>query len=113
MAEARRQFCDCRGLVFGRDDLARLVWLNGCWGDYLGRRESTALGYIGAHPARVPLSAITAGGRSSSRVRRRAGNIENIQLPTSGGLGGEFLGGIVRDMVAIDDVLLSGGNKSV
>ena len=112
MAEARRQFCNRCGLVFGRDDLARLVWLDGCWGDYLGRRESTALGDIGAHPARVPLSAIAAGGRSS-RVRRRAGNIENIQLPTSGGLGGEFLGGIVRDMVAIDDVLLSGGNKSV
>jgi len=37
---------------------------------------------------------------------RFSGNVEDIELATGGGLGGMILGRIVRDVIAVDDVIV-------
>jgi hypothetical protein len=39
-----------------------------------------------------------------------AGDVKDVELAAGGGLDGEFAGGVVRDVVAVDDVL---GSMSV
>jgi hypothetical protein len=77
------------------------VWLLWLWGLDLGRAEGAALWDI-RHAAGRTDSLL--GGSGSGGLAR--GDIENIELATSGGLDYGITGGIVRDVVAVNDVVV-------
>lgn len=76
----------------------RLLWL---WGLDLGRAEGAALGDI--RDAAGCTDGLL-GGSSSGGLAR--GNVEDVELAASGGLDDGVAGGIVRDVVAVDDVVV-------
>jgi hypothetical protein len=87
--------------VLAIDDLAGLVWAVGLGGNDPGGRERAALGDGGgADWAR-------AAGRGGGLSRGALGwDVEDVELAASGGLGGVRLGGVVRDVVAVNDVVV-------
>jgi len=93
-----------RGLVvLGVDDLAGLVWaLRAGSGDPLWR-EGAALGDGGSADAAGVAGRL---GRGGGAGRLLGWDVEDVELAASGGLSGEFAGGIVRDVVAVDDVVV-------
>jgi hypothetical protein len=111
-----------KGTVLGLEDGLGGMWRDWLWRLDLWDGEGAALGNVGGESA-----GFTAGGRRRV-LAWRAGvlawgrwlaggrwlgwlaglvgwNIENVQNATSGGLGGWWLGWIVRHVVPIDDVL--------
>jgi len=85
------------GLVeLGVDDLAGLTWALGLGGSDALWGESTALGDGSA-------LGLAAGALLGGLA---GGDIENVKLAASGGLGGVVTSGIVRDVVTIDDVVV-------
>ena len=88
------------GLVVLRvDDLAGLAGALGLGGDDAAGGNTTALGDVLRSAARL---AGGLGGCGSGL----GGDVDDVQLAASGGLGGVVLGGVVRDVVAIDDVVV-------
>lgn len=88
------------GLVVLRvDDLAGLAGALGLGGDDAAGGDTTALGDVLRSAAGL---AGGLGGCGSSLGR----DVDDVQLAASGGLGGVVLGGVVRDVVAIDDVVV-------
>lgn len=75
--------------------------LLGLWGLDLGRAEGAALGNI-RHAAGRADGLL--GGSSSGGLAR--GDVEDVELAASGGLDDGVAGGIVRDVVAVDDVVV-------
>ena len=89
-----------RGLiVLGVDDLACLAWALGLWCDNAGWRDTTSLWNVLRSAAGV------AGGLggSSGRLGR---DIDDVELAAGGGLSGVVLGGVVGDVVAVDDIVV-------
>lgn len=90
-------------VVLGVDDLAGLVGTLGLgsndalWGD------TTALGNGGGRD-----TAGLAVGRAGAGRRGLLGgwDVDDVQLAAGGGLGGVVLSGVVRDVVAVDDVVV-------
>ena len=71
----------------------------GLGGDDAAGGNTTALGDVLRSAARL---AGGLGGCGSGL----GGDVDDVQLAASGGLGGVVLGGVVRDVVAIDDVVV-------
>ena len=93
-----------RGLVIGFADLTGCVCFGGLGVLDLAGAESTAGG---------DLSAVARGGRvgrdggtSSLAISVTSWDIDDVELAAGGLLGDEFLGRIMRDMVAIYDVVV-------
>jgi hypothetical protein len=94
------------------DDVAGGVGRHGLGGLDLGDREGAALGDVaGARSlGRAGLGRLAArgrglGGRSLGGLGS-LGGIEDVEGAASGGLDGRLLAGVVRDVVAVDDVVV-------
>jgi hypothetical protein len=90
-------------VVLAVDDLASLVGTFGPGSDDPGGRQRAALGDRGSADA---------AGVAGGLLGRRGGlgglswDIEDVELAASGGLGGVLLGGIVGNVVAVNDVVV-------
>jgi hypothetical protein len=84
-------------VVLGVNDLAGLAGALGSWGDDAAGAESAALGDGGGRDT----AGLAVGGR-----RLSSGDVDDVKLAASGGLGGVVLGGVVRDVVAVNDVVV-------
>lgn len=95
------------GESFGADH-AGLLGLVGFWRDDLGFVQWAAFGNttVGAHAARVARGlggcCLDGGGGGGFA----SGNVEGVELTASGGLGDGITCWVVRDVVAIDDVVV-------
>lgn len=85
-------------VVLGVDDLAGLAGALGLGGDDALWGEGAALGDVGGGAAGL---AVRAGGLGGL-----GWDVDDVELAASGGLGGVVLGGVVRDVVAVDDVVV-------
>jgi hypothetical protein len=84
------------GLIeLGVDDLAGLTWALGLGGSNAFWGESTALG---------DRSALSLAARALLRLA--GGDVKDVELAASGGLGGVVTSGVVGDVVTIDDVVV-------
>jgi hypothetical protein len=94
-----------RGLVvLGVDDLACLVGALWAWGNDARWRNTAALWDGGSADA-----AGLAGGALTwcrGRCLGLSRNVEDVELAAGGGLGGGVLGRVVRDVVAVNDVVV-------
>lgn len=99
LSEARGEGLKGRLVVLGVDHLAGLVWALGTWGSDARGRERAALRDSGARDA---ARRTRAGGGGGGRL----GNVEDVEVAAGGGLGGEFAGGVMADVVAVDDVVV-------
>lgn len=86
-------------VVLGVDDLAGLTGALGLRGDDAAGGNTTALGDVLGSAAGL---ARGLGGSGSGL----GGDVDDVQLAASGGLGGVVLGGVVRDVVTVDDVVV-------
>jgi hypothetical protein len=89
-------------VVLGVDNLAGLVWALGLGCDDALWAESAALGDGGGRDA-AGLAVWAGGGCLGARLG--SGDVDDVKLAASGGLGGVVLSGVVRNVVAVDDVL--------
>lgn len=88
-------------IVLGVDDLTGLVGTLGTRGSNAGRGEGTALGDGGRADAAGLAGRL--GGGSSGLL---GGDVEDVEVAAGGGLGGELAGGVVADVVTVDDVVV-------
>jgi len=86
-------------VVLGVDDLAGLAGTLGLGGSDAGRGQSAALGDVLGGAAGLA-------GRGSGGSGRLGGNVDDVELAAGGGLGGVVLGGVVGDVVAVNDVVV-------
>jgi len=97
------------GVVLDVDDLAGLVWFYGCGGNDFRRGERAAFGNgRRAGPAGVAGGGgflCGAGGVDGGR-RCLTRDVEDVEFATGGGLCGVVFGRVVRDVVAVDDVVV-------
>lgn len=100
LGEAAVELLEGRLVVLGVDDLTGLVRALGLGGDDAPGGDTAALGDGGDGDA-VGLAVGLAGGRRLLGGR----DVDDVELAASGGLGGVVLSGVVRDVVAVDDVL--------
>jgi hypothetical protein len=84
-------------VVLGVDDLLGLAGALGGWGNDAARTESATLGNGCGRDTAV---LAVCGGRLGS------GDVDDIKFAASGGLGGVVLGRVVRDVVAVNDVVV-------
>jgi len=87
-------------------DHAGLLWLVGLWGDDLGLVQWAALGdtTVGADAAGVARGLGGGGGLGGGWLA--GGDVKGVELAASGGLGDGVAGWVVRDVVAVDDVVV-------
>jgi len=97
-------------VVLGVYDLAGLIWFDGCGCDDFGRRECAAFGDRGrAGAASVAGSSGFLGSAYGGVVGAGlglAGDVEDVEFAAGRGLCGVVFGGIMRDVVAVDDVVV-------
>jgi hypothetical protein len=99
LSEAAVELLEGGLVVLGVDDLAGLAWALGLGSDDALWAEGTALcDGSGGDTARL---AVGAGGG-----RLGGGDVDDVELAASGGLGGVVLGWVVRDVVAVNDVVV-------
>lgn len=96
------QFVDGRHGVVGLADGARRVRLLRLRVLDVGRRQGAPFGDVDRGVRAV--AAALAGGRCG-RGRCSVGHVEDVQVAACGGLGGEGLGRVMGDVVAVHDVL--------
>lgn len=99
LSEARGEGFEGGLVVLGVDHLAGLVWALGTWGSDARGRERAALGDGGARNA---ARGTRAGGSGGGRL----GDVEDVEVAAGGGLGGEFTGRVVADVVTVNDVVV-------
>jgi len=116
--KARAQLLDGGVVKAGIDDLAGGIGRHGLGGLDLGDGQGAALGDIDGEAGRPVLGRglvlgagvagrALVGGRRLGRLGRLVGgDIQDVQLAASGGLDGGLLAGVVRDVVAVDDVVV-------
>jgi len=85
-------------VVLGVDDLAGLTWALGLGGDDALWGKGAALGDVSGGAAGLAVSGGGLGGLGW--------DVDDVELAASGGLGGVVLGGVVGDVVTIDDVVV-------
>ena len=91
--------------VVGIDDVASLAWLDWLGALDLRGRERAALGDISRDAARGALGLCALAGRGRALLGLASWDVKGVERAASGGLDDVRLGGIVRDMVPVDDVL--------
>lgn len=94
------------GLVVAGNDVADLTGLHGLGALDLGGREGATLGDVGGDAAGLAGSALGGSGSGLGGTGLGDGDVEDVELAASGGLGGELVGGVVADVVAIDDIVV-------
>jgi hypothetical protein len=95
-------------LLVELNDVAGGAGVDGLGSLDLGDRQGAALGDISRVAAgalgRLGAGGVAAGGRLGGRLG--LGNIEDVELAAGGGLDGGLLAGVVRDVIAVDDVVV-------
>lgn len=91
------------GRVVAGEDLARLAWLDGLGRLDLRRGQSAALGDVGGDAARGALGLLLVARGVLGLLA--GGDVERVQLAAGGRLDDMVLCWVVRDVVAVDDVL--------
>jgi len=104
--EAGGERLDGGGLVVAGNDVADLIGLRGLGALDLGGREGATLGDVGGDAAGLAGGALGGSGSSLGGTGLGGGDVEDVELAAGGGLGGELAGGVVADVVAIDDVVV-------
>ena len=99
MGKAAVELLKGRLVVLGVDDLAGLAGALRLGRDDAAGGDTTTLGDVLRDAAGF---AGGLGGSSSGLGR----DVDDVQLAAGGGLGGVVLGGVVRDVVAVDDVVV-------
>lgn len=97
------------GVVLGVDDLACLIWFYGRRSDDFGGRERAAFrDRTGACAAGVAGCGGFLGGAGGvdGRGLGFSRNVKDVEFAAGCGFGRVVFGGVVRDMVAVDDVVV-------
>jgi len=97
---------DWGGLVVGLAELAGCVGLAGLWVLNLAWAESATMWDLAAVTAGWEIGGVDCWSGSSGAILVTGWNINDVELAAGGLLRDELLGWVVRDMVAIDDVVV-------